>query len=251
MKWGRFAAHVGVPTTGISVTLKQVGVVRNSLSTSHPDLYMLNLTAKEFSHSGGVFENVSLPLFKVGYKELALPYATLIEAPQPEDPAEVWTDWHYAKDFINAELFTPEEVEQIRSYFAGRDDVTLKAERYTDFPVANIISLGAVPVGGYTGLCEFDRVENFNCPVRFWGFYDLTGCRKVAEVKEVRCYPNGRVKFKGRHGFTLSSKDLDALGNALEEAVLTEEVQTVRLELPVPRELSTVSWSESEEDLPL
>lgn len=223
----------------------------DTLPAPYPELYTLDLTAKEFYHSGSIYKNVTFRLFKVDYQELELDYSALIEAPQPKHPSEAWSDYHYAHDFINADLFTSEEVEQVRSYFQDDSDVTLHTKAWTDFPISGIISIGAVAVGGYTDFYMFDKAENFACPVRFWGFYNLRDCRKVAEVKEVYCYPNGQVKFAGQHGFTLSSKDWDALGSALGEAVLAGEVQTVRLELPLPRELSSVSWSEeAEEDLP-
>ena len=218
--------------------------MNNSLPAPYPELHSLSLTADEYYHRGRIYKDVTFSLFKDDYKELDLDYPALIKAPQPTKPSEAWTDWHYAKDFINADLFTPEEVEQVRSYFAGKTNVTLKTKPYTDFPIGAIISVGAVPIGGLTDVYMFDKSEGFDCPISFRGFFDLRVCREVVEVREVRCYPGGSVKF-GRDDFTLTGEEMNALLDARSEAATANKIQTVELRFSFP---STASWFD--EDLP-
>lgn len=211
-----------------------------------PSLFHLDVTVPELLHRGHVYQDVSLRLFKPDPPPYAHDYDRLIEVEVGEG-SEASLAYRYAKGFIDGDLFTAEEVEHVTRHFERYPDVTLSCTLFTSFPARNVISLGAVAVGGTSGFWMFDRMPGFDCPVQFWGHYDIGACRRIAQHRTVHCQPDGTAIFADPSQLCFTSENLGAVQAALVKAAATGTVQTLKLKLALPRQGDAVRWAEDED----
>ena len=197
-------------------------------SFNFPELYTLKLTT-DYIEGSVTFEGITFHLFKVYTQELALDYSSLI-AVQP-NPLDEWSEYGYCKDFINADLFTSAEKEQVRAYLERFDPKgTLRVEHFNDFPIRDHQSVGATFMGSSADIYPFGKSKGFDCPVNFKGYFDRSTATRRVGVATLTCNPDGSVDFPTLTSLTMSGSDLDRIQAGRDQAAQSGEAQTVMLE---------------------
>ena len=197
-------------------------------SSNFPELYTLEFTT-DYAYSNVTFEGITFYLRKVDAQELALDYSSLIAI--PPNPLDRWSEYGHCKDFINAALFTSEETEQVRAYLERFDpEGTLRVERFSDFPIRDHASVGAIFISYSADSYQFGQVEGFDCPVDFEGYFDHSTATRRVGVATLTCNPDGSVDFPILPNPTLSVSDLDRIRAGRDQAAQSGEAQTVMLE---------------------
>jgi hypothetical protein len=154
-----------------------------------PELYTLTLLVEEMPHRNRLYKDVQMSLCRNGMPPHKLDYSRLITG-SPSSTATAWGDYEYSYGFIN-ELFNLEETRQVEAYFKRHPPAgtTLRRERFSDWPCANLLPTLGIPVGGSSDFWMFDQSERFDCPVRFWGYFDVRDKVSIA-CKHLSCEPS-------------------------------------------------------------
>jgi hypothetical protein len=135
-------------------------------------LFHVNSTAKEFSDCKDVHFHWFRSHAQLPTRE---PYAELIKDYDPN--ADLIG---YAEDYIES-LFSAEEAEQLKEYLDrkhGHEGPTTITE--AELPCqANIISFGAMAVGGKDDFYRLCNEAEYSLPFKVWGYFNLLGCELI------------------------------------------------------------------------
>lgn len=134
-------------------------------------LYNVTTSVKEYRGC----KNVWFTWFRCDHGEQKRPYAELIENYDPAADRN-----YYPEDYIEL-LFTEEEAHQLKEYLDrvhGHEGVTTIEEEQLPVP-QNIMSVGAIAVGGGDDFYQLCDEPEYSLPFKVWGYFNLVGCELI------------------------------------------------------------------------
>jgi hypothetical protein len=200
-----------------------------------PELYNLWLSVKEFPCQNLVFQDAKIVLHRPEAEAPSCNYdfAALI---RDYNPTAAWTD--YPRQFITYDLFTRDEKAAIERYLCTHHfrGISFHATRQS-LPIPNHWApCHAAGYGSWAGEYMFDREAGFNCPVKFWGYYQLAETPVVAGLAQVICGSDGTMTVNGLDTpSTLTARQAAMLCKTWMRAKALRKAESlhVRYELPV------------------